>query len=121
VIANIKVSNKVPTCSVCRTRVIFFEEIKLNGMPARLPLYRREGTKEGIKFCSPSCSLLYAEVSLLFLTDKRIQKFLDIEKDEMGGKSTREMAEGGKSLGAIMTIKAMLDRGVDVGKGVDDE
>ena len=114
---NIKISSEAPLCSVCRSRIVFFEKIKFNGMPAQLALYRKSG---GINFCSPSCSTLYNELSLLFLTDERVQKFLDVEKDEMGGKSTREMAEKGRTLQAIMVIKEMLGQGVDVGKGVDE-
>jgi len=116
--SNIHITNERMLCSVCRSRVIFFEKVKINGTPAQMPLYRKFGTN--IHFCSPSCSTLYQELSFLFLTNDRIQKWLDFFVADFWGKSARDLAEEGKTLQVIADVREMLKQGVDVGEGVDD-
>ena len=106
-------------CAICRSRVLFYENIKLNGRPAKLPAYRKFGT--GLAFCSPSCATLYYELSLLFLTNDRIQKWLDFFESDFWGKSARDLVVAGQTLVVIADIREMLNQGIDLGKGVDDE
>ena len=96
-------------CSVCRSRVVFFEEVRTDGGVETLPLYRKFGM--GVKFCSSACSTLWNELYVILLSDEGVQKWLDGERDEWDGESSRSLTEKGKTLAVLELVRVMAGRG----------
>ena len=104
-------------CSVCRSRVIFFEEVKTDGKAEMLPLYRKFGMD--VTFCSSACSTLWNELYVILLSDESVQKWLDKGCREWAGETSRSLTEKGKTLAVLRLVKQKAGRGE--GFGVDSE